>query len=33
MDVVNKIKSVPTGFMDVPKEPVVIQSATLTPAK
>ncbi len=32
MDVVNKIKSVPTGFMDVPKEPVVIQSATLLSA-
>ena len=33
MDVVNKIKSVPTGFMDVPTEPVVIQSATLISTK
>lgn len=29
MDVVNKIKVVPTGSGDAPKEPVVIQSATL----
>ena len=33
MEVVNKIKSVPTGFMDVPTEPVVIQSATLISTK
>ena len=33
MEVVNKIKVVPTGFMDVPKEPVVIQSATLISTK
>jgi cyclophilin family peptidyl-prolyl cis-trans isomerase len=29
MDVVDKIKSVPTGARDVPQQPVIIQSATL----
>jgi cyclophilin family peptidyl-prolyl cis-trans isomerase len=29
MDVVDKIKAVPTGARDVPQQPVVIQSATL----
>ncbi|MDB5854827.1 MAG: peptidylprolyl isomerase [Herminiimonas sp.] len=29
MDVVDKIKAVPTGRMDVPQEPVVIESASI----
>ena len=33
MDVVDKIAKVPTGSRDVPREPVVIESATVVPAK